>query len=844
MGSQNKDTCKARAKVARVIRAGGAFQRAFAAKHTRDPRERKKNDARPCWQASSSWYEERVNWSRRLPRGTVKLAERVVTGRAFGGGWTPARFRFVQGKPMQDTTEDRSLKPLIFGRYCLLERLNTGGMAEIFRARPFYATDPRRYLVIKRILPHLADDASFITMFVDEARITTQLSHPNICQLYELGLLGGSYYIIMEYIAGRDVLSIINWYRRQRSFLPPAQVGFIVANLCAGLDYAHAKKDARGEPLGIVHRDISPQNVLVGFDGAVKVIDFGIARASVRRQRTEVGVLKGKFGYMSPEQVRGEDIDHRSDIFATGILLWEMLTARRLFYSKNDFDIIERVREMVVPAPSTLNPAIAPELDAIVARALERDRDRRYQTAGEMESELRLWLDSVKPTYSRERLAAWMRAAYKTDIEEEAEREDAFQQFVRPRDVVLYLQRTGQPLPENIRRTVGETLSARDLSRLDTEMAAVPVEVLAANDYAPIATSIDEERTLVTSRPRRRRNAALAATVSGVMILGVLAFIISFAGGTSLGTKGRFAVIYVDVPDVPNAVLTIDGHPRDAREIVDGRWVVAQLNPGHHQLRVSADGYEPYEQGVFLQAGQKVDVDLAMEKVVPEVLDMTVQLPSDIAGMRLAIDGDEQELKESYSLPLRVGETAVFELAAPGYLPHRQTIARDMENTEIHLTLQPVRSTLILSSAPPGRVLVNGVDVGLSDPAITLDDLAPFQRTTIEVVPDVVGFQRYRLQFVFDGSFQRQIHAQLIRIGQPAGDVLGVGTIRFVGDDFYLVDIDDRPAGFATGTGVRTLDLTAGAHTVRLRRGVHESVFSVDVEPGRTHTVRVPLSAR
>lgn len=745
---------------------------------------------------------------------------------------------------MSESTEHVSLKPLIFGRYCLLERLNTGGMAEIFRARPFYAADPRRYLVIKRILPHLADDAGFITMFVDEARITTQLSHPNICQLYELGLLDGSYYIIMEYIAGRDILSIINWYRRQRSFLPPAQVGYIIAEICAGLDYAHAKKDARGVPLGIIHRDISPQNILVGFDGSVKVIDFGIARASVRRQRTEVGVLKGKFGYMSPEQVRGEDIDHRSDVFATGILLWEMLTARRLFYSKNEYEIIERVRDMDVPPPSTLNPAIPPELDYIVSRALERDRDKRYQTAGEMEADLRLWLASIKPPYNRQLLALWMRSSYAEELAAEREREREFDEFMRPRDVALYLRRTGQPLPDNIVRAVGDDLSKRDLLRLDAEMTAASVEVLAASDYEPIPTTIQEEGTLNRRPQRQRRTAAVAATVSGVMLLGVLAFVISFAGGTSFGTKGRFGVIQVDIPDVESPSLLIDGHPVTDADVVEGRWVIPRLNPGQHHITVVAEGYEPHEDLVFLQAGQEITLDVRPTKIAPEVLDITLKLPEEIEGMRVALNGDEVDPAAPLRVALRVGEIAWVDVAAPGYFPFRQAIARDNDDDVRHVELRPLSTTLVLSSDPPGRVLVDGVDVGASDPALSLTSLSPFQRASIEVVPDVAGFQPYAMTFVFDGSFQRQIHAQLVRIGQRPAEAVGVGTIRFVGDDFYLVEIDGKSAAFATGTGVRSIDITAGPHDVRLRRGTHESVFHVDVTPERIETIRVPVFAR
>jgi len=205
-------------------------------------------------------------------------------------------------------------QPIKFGNYLLLERIAVGGMAEVFVAKAFGVEGFERLLAIKKILPTMGEDAEFIHMFVDEARIAVQLSHANIVQVLELGKYDENLYIAMEYISGRDLRQLVARFRKREQSVPVPQACLIVAEVCEALDYAHRKRDAQGRPLGIVHRDVSPQNVLVSFEGEVKLIDFGIAKAESRLQKTQSGILKGKFSYMSPEQVKGQPIDGRSDV--------------------------------------------------------------------------------------------------------------------------------------------------------------------------------------------------------------------------------------------------------------------------------------------------------------------------------------------------------------------------------------------------------------------------------------------------------------------------------------------------------------------------------------------------
>src|SRR5438132_347275 len=247
-------------------------------------------------------------------------------------------------------------QPIQFGQYLLLERLAVGGMAEVFVAKAFGVEGFERLLAIKKILPTMGEDAEFVSMFVDEARIAVQLSHANIVQVLELGKHDERLFIAMEYVSGRDLRQLLDRYRRRGEPLPIPQACAIAARVCEALDYAHRKRDASENPLGIVHRDVSPQNVLVSFDGAVKLIDFGIAKAERRLQETQSGILKGKFSYMSPEQVRGGPVDHRSDVFAAGVLLWELICGRKLFTGDSDLAVLEKVRKGEVPPPAGWGP--------------------------------------------------------------------------------------------------------------------------------------------------------------------------------------------------------------------------------------------------------------------------------------------------------------------------------------------------------------------------------------------------------------------------------------------------------------------------------------------------------
>ncbi len=323
-------------------------------------------------------------------------------------------------------------KPTPFGKYYLLERINVGGMAEVFRAKAFGVEGFERLVAVKRILPNIAEDKEFIRMFIEEAKLAVQLNHANIAQIFDLGVVDGAYYIALEHVHGRDLRGMFDRCRLIGEPMPVSQACFTVMKVCEGLDYAHNKRDQSGRELHLVHRDVSPQNILVSFEGEVKLIDFGIAKAAGKGSKTQAGILKGKFGYMSPEQVRGIPIDRRSDVFSCGIVLYELLTGERLFVGESDFSTLEKVRNVEILPPSTYNRRIPDELERIVLKALAKDVEDRYQNAIDLHDELQAFVYTAGEFYSRKDLAGWMKKTFGKEIEEETAKLESYRQLKAP----------------------------------------------------------------------------------------------------------------------------------------------------------------------------------------------------------------------------------------------------------------------------------------------------------------------------------------------------------------------------------------------------------------------------
>jgi serine/threonine-protein kinase len=297
-------------------------------------------------------------------------------------------------RPGRPVTADASARPAgdTAQRYRVIEKLESGGMAEVFRAESTGLQGFRKQVAIKRVLPHLGRKSKFISMFLDEARLSAQLSHSNCVQVFDIGEGDGAYFIVMEFVDGANLRSIATSMRNQGRTFPIPAAAYIAHEICKGLSYAHELTDRSGESLHLVHRDVSPPNVLVTKHGEVKIVDFGLAKAGSQLEQSEPGIIKGKFAYLSPEAALGEEVDCRADIFAVGIILWELLASRRLFDAESDVQILYKVQATKVPPISQINRSVPPDLEQIIHRALARDRLERYSTARELGQELSRFL--------------------------------------------------------------------------------------------------------------------------------------------------------------------------------------------------------------------------------------------------------------------------------------------------------------------------------------------------------------------------------------------------------------------------------------------------------------------
>lgn len=327
-------------------------------------------------------------------------------------------------------------KPVRFGKYTLVDRIAVGGMAEIFLARQAGLEGFEKTIVIKRIRPHLSKQPNFVKMFLNEAKLAAQLNHPNIVQIYDLGKINESYFIAMEYIFGRDMRRIIPKADALGIPFPMVYALKIASSVCEGLYYAHQRADLYGHPLHIVHRDVTPENIFVSFDGTVKVLDFGIAKAANQIEQTRAGEIKGKLSYMSPEQCMGKQLDNRSDLFSLGVVLYEWLTGFKLFTGDSEVAILKSITEGKIYAPSYFKADIPEAVEAILMKALEKDRERRYQTAWEMQYDLDQFLSQYEFTPSNIHLSNFLKQLFNDELEEERERLAALRAPPGPEEIV------------------------------------------------------------------------------------------------------------------------------------------------------------------------------------------------------------------------------------------------------------------------------------------------------------------------------------------------------------------------------------------------------------------------
>src|SRR5664279_2763166 len=405
---------------------------------------------------------------------------------------------------------------LTLGRYQLLSRLAVGGMAEVFLARQGELSGFKTLVVVKKVLPHLAVKPDFIAMFLDEARIASMLDHPNIVRITEVGRAGDEYFLAMELVQGKPLSSILQQSEKAKTPIPHPLAALIVANAAAGLHHAHQLTDASGHPLGLVHRDVSPQNIMVSFEGSVKVIDFGIARALGRLGDTVAGSLKGKMGYMAPEQARSENVDARADLFSLGVVLWECVAGRRLFLRENELATLRAVAYEPIPSVSKL-VEVDPALDAIVRRSVTRNIDERFQDAEEMRMALEDWVFSSGGASTHD-LASMMKAWFPAE----------HVQWQRAARLALDMQESDPPI-----EVAFPNLSTGRTGHSRTGVGPVDSS---SRSYRPPPVSVPFQEP---APPPAKASLRLAVPVGIVLsLVGVTALVVALSGHKPAGTPG------------------------------------------------------------------------------------------------------------------------------------------------------------------------------------------------------------------------------------------------------------------------------------------------------------------
>lgn len=636
-----------------------------------------------------------------------------------------------------------------FGKYILLDRINVGGMAEVFRAKQFGVEGFARLVAIKRILPNISKDEDFIEMFVDEAKLTVQLQHANVVQVFDLGKADDRFYIAMEYVSGGDLRTVWDRARKRNRLLPIAMSCYLVMKACEGLDYAHRKKDEVGKDIGLVHRDVSPQNLLVSYEGEVKVVDFGIALARHKVSKSQAGVLKGKFGYMSPEQVRGVELDHRSDIFACGIMLWELLVGDRLFLGESDFSTLEKVRNVEMVPPTHFNKNLSPQVERIVMKALAKNRDDRYRYASEMAEDLQRFLFASNQPFARTDLQRYMHQHFAEEIKAEQERLEkyrdladadfgpsnenpaapasvpppafAFGSAAAPagRDDVAQSASGSQPDQKVAVARIPTALKPRPVTFTSNAAPGLPSQV-GQPDFGSIAIPADPAAMIPGPQgslpplpkpvdPKRKTTWVLAATASAVAVVGVVASLLL------LGRQGT-------------GTLSVEATPADVEVLIDENKVadrtpfMRDLEPGNYVLTVRRAGHRDLVKPVKIVAGQ-VDAEVLVLEPLGGTASVIVRAMP--IGLAIWLNGVDTGKKTPSTLaPLAAGEYAL-DLKQDGEIVYSTPVKLGdgaAEMVEVDLTrIPPVLE--VSSAVADAEVWIDGKRLGKAP--VRADKLTP-----------------------------------------------------------------------------------------------------------------------
>jgi len=632
------------------------------------------------------------------------------------------------------------------GKYQLLRKIAQGGMAEVYLAKQTGLEGFEKLVVVKRILPHLIENEEFVRMFLDEARTAADLRHPNVVQIFEIGEDAGTYFIVMEFLHGQDVRRVLRRAAELGKRVPPAHGLQIIIDAANGLDYAHKKQDLQGRALNIIHRDISPQNIIVTYDGTTKIVDFGIAKAASQSVHTASGVLKGKYSYMSPEQASGGEMDQRTDQFALGIVLYETMTMTRLFKLQNEIMTLHAIIECNIKPPQDVLPDFPQELNNIIMKALSRRREDRFKDCRELGEALEEFLAEERVLHSPGRLSSYMNELFKDELAQEKALgmpvidQEGSDSKSAPAGTQKGRRNTGSApgtpsgagaAPTRARTGATPAQNAAELQAAGTlvtssQMMAASTRALSRSgsgagpvtagdgDFQSLPTAatgisqvsqVGRGETNVTglqpgSESRRR------LLLGGLGVVGLLALA---AGGIYVATSG---------PSVGR--LTVRTIPTGAKVLLDGKpladktpLIIPDLKVGQsYALRAELPGHAPAVKDVRVSGEDTQEISFTLTKEGPSA---ALRFKTTPPGARVYLDGrplDGVTPLELPPMPLdQDTHVATFSLEGHGDETRRFSLKEgllDVGATLTRVTSQESKGRINITSTPPGATIVMG----------------------------------------------------------------------------------------------------------------------------------------
>ncbi len=595
------------------------------------------------------------------------------------------------------------------GDYYLLKKISErSGMAEVFLAKRTGIEGFEKFIAIKKILPHLSEDEDFVQMFISEAKLAAQLNHQNIVQIHDFGKIGDTYYIAMEYLQGKNLKKI--WETLGQEHTIPLKLALeIMSCVCKGLDYAHRKEDNQGNPLHLVHRDVSPQNVIVSYEGEIKVIDFGIAKAAFCSSSTRTGVLKGKISYMSPEQASGHPVDCRSDIFACGILLHELVTGVKLFRGDTDLEVLKKVQNVEIPPPSQVKPNLPKPVEDIILKALDKDPVRRFQTAAEMGHALENFMRSPACPPCGKSLSAFVQELYRDDLLKDSRELKTF-------------TAADTPAKDGTKAVVIVKAASRKRKKV---LLSVALALIGIALSVKVFYMLDKNGNPASQEPSPAKVGTAAppplVPATEPQANAILSLVCSQSG----------AEIFID--DTPTHKLTNAGES----------LVFTDITPNvSHVVKLTKAGYQDWNEELKLNPGETKTVEADMAAMLGKIFVDSVP-----AGAQIFLD---DQLLESKFTPatLEVAPDAEYHLriAKEGFQEWETTVKRVANQTVMLSNImlsKPSGGLLIFSSPQNAQVYINGKLMDQTTPA-DIEGLAPgeYQLTLMKQ-----NYEPYRTKF-------------------------------------------------------------------------------------------------